>query len=195
MRFVGALVVAFVCFSSPATMAGERNSVGDEAQAPKDQDTTKYRKKVFKDQVGVTAARQEQESSKTPAAVSVITAENIKRRQPEKMADLFKELPSVDVQGEGPSRIPGCSRRVPRVASECQLEPMVFSEQALKPNVTPETGLSENPESAEELLPRRLQEHNDRHRGNDVLWPAASGAQTLPGSDGRKRSLVLPSRS
>jgi len=104
MRFVGALVVAFVCFSSPAVMADELNAVGDEAQAPTDQDTTKDGKKVFKDQVVVTATRQEQESSKTPAAVSVITAEDIKRRQPEKMADLFKELPSVDVQGEGPFR-------------------------------------------------------------------------------------------
>lgn len=61
-------------------------------------------KRVFKDRVVVTASRQEQASSQTPAAISVIDAEEIADRQPEKMADLFKELPGVDVQGEGPFR-------------------------------------------------------------------------------------------
>ncbi|MCD4748999.1 MAG: TonB-dependent receptor [Thermoanaerobaculales bacterium] len=61
-------------------------------------------KRVFKDRLVVTASRQEEASANTPAAISVITMEEIKVRQPEKMADLFKELPGVDVQGEGPFR-------------------------------------------------------------------------------------------
>lgn len=61
-------------------------------------------KRVFKERVVVTAGRQEQDATETPAAISIINAEEIADRQPEKMADLFKELPGVDVQGEGPFR-------------------------------------------------------------------------------------------
>lgn len=61
-------------------------------------------KRVFKDRVVVTASRQEQSASQTPAAISVISAEDIKNRNPARMVDLFKEIPSVDVQGEGPFR-------------------------------------------------------------------------------------------
>jgi len=78
---------------------------GDEVSAEKTPDSKKEEtKRTFKDEVVVTADRQERKSSTTPAAVSVITAEEIKNRQPEKMADLFKELPSVDVKGDGPFR-------------------------------------------------------------------------------------------
>lgn len=61
-------------------------------------------KRVFKDRLVVTASRQEQSSSQTPAAISVIDAKEIEQQQPEKMADLFKDLPGVDVQGDGPFR-------------------------------------------------------------------------------------------
>lgn len=104
MKFLGTLFLAAILLSGPQLMAAEKSQTGDASGSPTDQETTKEGKKVFKDQVVVTATRQEQESSTTPAAVSVITAEDIRERQPEKMADLFKELPSVDVQGEGPFR-------------------------------------------------------------------------------------------
>ncbi|RLE26522.1 MAG: hypothetical protein DRJ65_05360 [Acidobacteria bacterium] len=80
--------------------------IGADAEATEEDPKTEEKdgKRVFKDRVVVTASRQEQASSQTPAAISVIDAEQIADRQPEKMADLFKELPGVDVQGEGPFR-------------------------------------------------------------------------------------------
>jgi len=59
---------------------------------------------LFKDEVVVTAGRREQLSGQTPVPVSVLSREQIVREQPEKMADLFKQLPGVEVQGEGPFR-------------------------------------------------------------------------------------------
>lgn len=111
MRGIWSLMIVGFLSVGPLTAADETglaeagvSATGVSSAVPSDKDNTKKGKKVFKDQVVVTATRQEQESSTTPAAVSVITAEEIKDRQPEKMADLFKELPSVDVQGEGPFR-------------------------------------------------------------------------------------------
>jgi hemoglobin/transferrin/lactoferrin receptor protein len=60
--------------------------------------------RVFTDQIVVTAGRQELASGEVPAPVTVITAEDIEMLQPEKMADLFKMIPGVEVQGEGPFR-------------------------------------------------------------------------------------------
>ena len=59
---------------------------------------------LFTDELVVTAGRQEQLSGETPVPVSVLTREQIEREQPEKMADLFKQIPGVEVQGEGPFR-------------------------------------------------------------------------------------------
>lgn len=61
-------------------------------------------KRVFKDRVVVTASRREQVSAETPAPVTVIDKAEIERRQPEKMTDLFKAIPGVEVTGEGPFR-------------------------------------------------------------------------------------------
>jgi hemoglobin/transferrin/lactoferrin receptor protein len=60
--------------------------------------------RVFQDQITVTAGRQEQLSSEVVAPVTVITSEDIEMLQPEKMADLFKMIPGVEVEGEGPFR-------------------------------------------------------------------------------------------
>jgi hemoglobin/transferrin/lactoferrin receptor protein len=60
--------------------------------------------RTFTDQIVVTATRQEELSSEVPAPVTVITSEEIEMLQPEKMADLFKTIPGVEIQGEGPFR-------------------------------------------------------------------------------------------
>ncbi|MCW8985759.1 MAG: TonB-dependent receptor, partial [Thermoanaerobaculales bacterium] len=60
--------------------------------------------RVFKDQIVVTPGRQEQASGDAPAPVTVFDRETIERIQPEKMADLFKAIPGVEIDGEGPFR-------------------------------------------------------------------------------------------
>ncbi len=60
--------------------------------------------RVFEDQITVTAGRQELASGDVLAPVTVITSDQIEELQPEKMADLFKMIPGVEVQGEGPFR-------------------------------------------------------------------------------------------
>jgi hemoglobin/transferrin/lactoferrin receptor protein len=59
---------------------------------------------LFRDEVVVTAGRREQLSGETTAPITVLTREEIEREQPEKMADLFKRIPGVEIQGEGPFR-------------------------------------------------------------------------------------------
>ena len=61
-------------------------------------------KRVFEDQLVVTASRQEESSADTPAPITVIDRRMIEQAQPEKMADLFKEIPGVEIDGEGPFR-------------------------------------------------------------------------------------------
>lgn len=61
-------------------------------------------KRVFKDQLVVTASRQEESSADVPAPITVIDRKMIEQAQPEKMADLFKEIPGVEIDGEGPFR-------------------------------------------------------------------------------------------
>jgi hemoglobin/transferrin/lactoferrin receptor protein len=70
------------------------------AESPEDRDDGR----VFSDQIVVTAARQEQLSGEVPAPVTVFDRELIEQAQPEKMADLFKMIPGVEIDGEGPFR-------------------------------------------------------------------------------------------
>jgi len=60
--------------------------------------------RVFTDQIVVTAGRQEVASGDVAAPITVITSDDIEKLQPEKMADLFKMIPGVEVSGEGPFR-------------------------------------------------------------------------------------------
>jgi hemoglobin/transferrin/lactoferrin receptor protein len=60
--------------------------------------------RVFKDQIVVTPGRQEQASGDLPAPITVFDRETIEKIQPEKMADLFKTIPGVEIEGEGPFR-------------------------------------------------------------------------------------------
>jgi hemoglobin/transferrin/lactoferrin receptor protein len=52
----------------------------------------------------VTATRYELDSFQTPVPISVVSSEDLARHQPEKMVDVLKQLPGVDVSGEGPFR-------------------------------------------------------------------------------------------
>jgi hemoglobin/transferrin/lactoferrin receptor protein len=60
--------------------------------------------RVFEEEITVTPGRQELATEDVPAPVTVITADDIEKLQPEKMADLFKMIPGVEVDGEGPFR-------------------------------------------------------------------------------------------
>jgi len=60
--------------------------------------------RVFKDQIVVTPGRQDQASGDAPAPITVFDRETIEKIQPEKMADLFKAIPGVEIDGEGPFR-------------------------------------------------------------------------------------------
>ena len=60
--------------------------------------------RIFKDEIVVTPGRQEQASGDLPAPITVFDRETIEKIQPEKMADLFKTIPGVEIEGEGPFR-------------------------------------------------------------------------------------------
>lgn len=97
---VAALLAAFMtCFGAPA-LAQE---AADAEETQKAQ-TAEDQGRVFEDQITVTAGRQELATGEVAAPVTVITSEQIEELQPEKMADLFKMIPGVEVQGEGPFR-------------------------------------------------------------------------------------------
>ncbi|HPS77646.1 MAG TPA: TonB-dependent receptor [Thermoanaerobaculaceae bacterium] len=55
-------------------------------------------------EVVVTASRYEQESFATPVPIDVVSEDLLSRVKPEKVMDLLKQLPGVDVSGEGPFR-------------------------------------------------------------------------------------------
>jgi hemoglobin/transferrin/lactoferrin receptor protein len=61
-------------------------------------------RRVFTDRIVVTASRREEDSANTPAPITVMDRQYIEQAQPEKMADLFKQIPGVEVEGEGPFR-------------------------------------------------------------------------------------------
>ncbi|MCU0304092.1 MAG: TonB-dependent receptor [Thermoanaerobaculales bacterium] len=105
MKQALSVIVTFVmCVvaSAPATA----QDIGDEAETTEtaEAESTATEGRVFSDQIVVTAGRQEQLSSEVAAPITVITSEQIERLQPEKMADLFKTIPGVEVDGEGPFR-------------------------------------------------------------------------------------------
>jgi len=103
------LVLALV-FAATAVPVAAQDAPGEEdpaAEAPPVQPENVEEKdgeRVFRDRIVVTASRREQASAETPAPVTVIDRAEIERRQPEKMTDLFKDIPGVEVTGEGPFR-------------------------------------------------------------------------------------------
>ena len=81
-----------------AAVSQEDDEQADEQQAAAAEE------RVFRDQIVVTPGRQEQASGDAPAPVTVFDRESIEKIQPEKMADLFKTIPGVEIDGEGPFR-------------------------------------------------------------------------------------------
>jgi hemoglobin/transferrin/lactoferrin receptor protein len=86
-------------------------AVAQEAQpgAAKPTEATKQEEKGevkerYHEEMVVTATRYEQDSYNSPAPISVISVEDLSRARPEKMMDLLKREPGLEVAGEGPFR-------------------------------------------------------------------------------------------
>jgi len=92
------LGLAFVNAGPVAAQETETTETTEDEEKAVDQD------RVFEDQITVTAGRQELLSGEVAAPVTVITSDRLEELQPEKMADLFKMIPGVEVEGEGPFR-------------------------------------------------------------------------------------------
>ena len=102
--FRGVLVVMLIAVTAPVFAQEAEPEIPPEelAEQPAEQVTEKGL--VFKDQIVVTPGRQEQASGDAPAPITVFDRETIEKIQPEKMADLFKAIPGVEIEGEGPFR-------------------------------------------------------------------------------------------
>jgi hemoglobin/transferrin/lactoferrin receptor protein len=104
---VNGVFVVMVAFGTMPCFAqqAEPETQSDEAAEKTDEQAAAEKEgRVFKDKIVVTASRQEEESGNTPAPITVIDADTIEKIQPEKMADLFKNIPGVEIEGEGPFR-------------------------------------------------------------------------------------------
>jgi hemoglobin/transferrin/lactoferrin receptor protein len=103
---IGFLMACIALVNPP--WASAQNAEPPQAQpsdeAPKADDETAGEDRVFKDQIVVTPARQDQASGDAPAPITVFSRDEIEKIQPEKMADLFKAVPGVEIDGEGPFR-------------------------------------------------------------------------------------------
>jgi hemoglobin/transferrin/lactoferrin receptor protein len=87
-----------------AAAPGITQEAEPETQADESAEKATEEGRVFKDQIVVTPGRQEQASGDAPAPITVFDRETIEMIQPEKMADLFKAIPGVEIDGEGPFR-------------------------------------------------------------------------------------------
>jgi hemoglobin/transferrin/lactoferrin receptor protein len=94
--FHGVLVLMLMTVTIPAFAQDA------EPETPPEEATEEGR--VFTDQIVVTPGRQDQASGDAPAPITVFDRETIEKIQPEKMADLFKTIPGVEIDGEGPFR-------------------------------------------------------------------------------------------
>ena len=95
------LMVLFIVVAATPVVAQQTEPEAQPDDAPEEQ-TAEGR--VFKDQIVVTPGRQEQASGDAPAPITVFDRDSIEKIQPEKMADLFKTIPGVEIDGEGPFR-------------------------------------------------------------------------------------------
>jgi hemoglobin/transferrin/lactoferrin receptor protein len=101
--FRSVLILMLITVTAPAlAQEAEPETPPDEAAETTEEEAAADEGRVFRDKIVVTASRQEEASGQTPAPITVISAEDIERMQPEKMADLFKAIPGVEIEGEGP---------------------------------------------------------------------------------------------
>jgi hemoglobin/transferrin/lactoferrin receptor protein len=92
-------------------LAAPQAPAAEQAQPPaaKPAEEAKQEEKVdaeqrYHEELVVTATRYEQDSYNSPASISVISVEDLSRARPEKMMDLLKREPGLEVAGEGPFR-------------------------------------------------------------------------------------------
>lgn len=105
MRVVLRIVMMILVVSAPAFAQDAEPTSPSGADVEKTaEEKLAEEGRVFKDQIVVTPGRQEQASGDAPAPITVFDREAIERIQPEKMADLFKAIPGVEIDGEGPFR-------------------------------------------------------------------------------------------
>jgi len=113
---VTALALAPAQTEEPAPPPGDAAQAAPASQANVEaqKDTTKAKDDATKrkaqapppvhEQIQVTATRYETDSFSTPVPISVLTSDVLNREQPVKMVDALKQLPNMDVSGEGPFR-------------------------------------------------------------------------------------------
>jgi hemoglobin/transferrin/lactoferrin receptor protein len=99
----GLLIVVLVTFTAPIIAQQAEHGAPSE-ESTQGAEVAQEKRRVFKDQIVVTPGRQEQASGDAPAPITVFDRETIEKVQPEKMADLFKAVPGVEIEGEGPFR-------------------------------------------------------------------------------------------
>ncbi len=88
-----------------AATAATPATPGAAAQSSDDKDKAKTpAPPPVHEEIQVTATRYEADSFTTPVPISVVSATELGQKLPEKMVDVLKLLPSVDVNGEGPFR-------------------------------------------------------------------------------------------
>jgi hemoglobin/transferrin/lactoferrin receptor protein len=105
VRVVALIVLIVVAFGAEG-FAQDRPPQQEPAETREtsEQEAAAQEGRVFKDQIVVTPGRQEQASGDAPAPVTVFDRDTIEKIQPEKMADLLKTIPGVEIEGEGPFR-------------------------------------------------------------------------------------------
>jgi hemoglobin/transferrin/lactoferrin receptor protein len=86
---------------STVPTASAQADVNTEEKAKKEKRPTPP---VVHEELVVTATRYEVDSFQTPVPISVVSSLDLARQQPGKMVDVLKQLPGVDVSGEGPFR-------------------------------------------------------------------------------------------
>jgi hemoglobin/transferrin/lactoferrin receptor protein len=89
---------------SPDTKSQPNDRADNKVKENAKQNKKKPATPAVHEEMVVTATRYELDSFQTPVPVSVVTSQDLARQQPEKMVDVLKELPGVDVSGEGPFR-------------------------------------------------------------------------------------------
>ncbi len=96
---------------SPQQTVATSSAQGQGGEAAADSAQEKEKKKPASpapppvhEEIQVTATRYEEDSFQTPVPISVVSAADLSRQLPEKMVDSLKQLPSIDVAGEGPFR-------------------------------------------------------------------------------------------
>ncbi len=103
---LAAVLAAPLAAQAPPPAPEEETKPGEKKEKPASSKETvdEQGRRVFKDEVVVTGTRTEQSSAELPTPITVISRQEIERAQPEKLVDLFKEIPGLEVFGEGPFR-------------------------------------------------------------------------------------------